>query len=98
MLNFQKVKEEFEKEFYDIIRMEVLYLDEDKNVMYALEARMKNYIELFWSKYVPEYTVSLSGSIISCKVVFDADTNLIPFGFEFSADLSLIRQQRETWI
>ena len=98
MLNFQKVKEEFEKEFYDIIRMEVLYSDEDRNIADALETRMKSYIELFWSTYAPDYTVSLNGSIISCKVEFGPITNLIPFGFQFSAALSLIRQQKKTWI
>lgn len=98
MLNFQKVKEDFEQEFYDMLKLEVLYFDDDRNVAHAFEIHMKNYIELFWSKYVPEYIVSLNGSIISCKIVFDADTNLIPFGFEFSADLSLIRQQARTWI
>ena len=98
MLNFQKVKEEFEKEFYDILRWEVLYLDKDRNVAYALETRMKNYIDIFWSNYAPDYTVSLKGSIISCKVEFGPITNLIPFGFQFSTDLSLIRQQKKTWI
>ena len=98
MLNFQKVKEEFEKEFYDIIRLEVLYLDRDRNVAHALETRMKNYIDIFWSKYAPDYTVSLNGSIISCKVEFGSITNLIPFGFAFATDFSSIRCEKKRWI
>lgn len=88
MLNFTKVKENFETHALDILKYEVYYHKDDEVIFDNFVDRMNGWISLSWSRHDCDIKYNIEDNIILMKVQFKGE---IPFGFEYCFDLNIIK-------
>lgn len=90
MINFNKVKEDFEIEAYDILRYECYYNNNIEEIFLNFKNRMTRYIKDTWGTCC-DYKFYIQKSILGYKIQFtEESTGGIPFGFEFCIDINML--------